>query len=229
MTPGLAALVLQAQVIFTVILAAVVLRERASVRQWAGVAIGAAGLVVVGLGQAEHTPSLAVMITLAAALSWGIGNVVTRHAKISAGLSVVVWSALVVPLPLLALSLVLDGPAEITSALSGFGWAAALSTLFTVVLSTLFAYTVWYGLLARYNAAEVVPYILLVPPVGIVAAAVVLGEHPTPAEWVGAVVVLAGVAVATLTRSRPALPPAPNSSPNDAGDGAGRDGATLPA
>lgn len=202
MPAGIASLVLQAQVIFTVLLASLVLRERASVRQWVGVGIGALGLAIVGFGRAEHTPGIAVVITLAAALSWGIGNVVTRAARIHAGLSVVVWSALVVPVPTLVLSLLLDGPDEIGRALAGLSLAAVASTAFTVLASTLFAYTVWYGLLARHAAAEVAPYILLVPPVGIVAAAVVLGEQPTAAEWLGAVVVLAGVAVATLSRTR---------------------------
>ncbi len=218
MPAGIAALVLQAQVIFTVLLAALVLGERPSARQWVGVAVGAAGLGVVGLGRAEHTPAVAVLITLAAALSWGIGNVVTRAAKITAGLSVVVWSALVVPVPTFALALALDGPDAVGAALAGFGWAAWLSTAFTVIGSTLFAYTVWYGLLARYRAAEVAPYVLLVPPVGIVAAAIVLGERPTAAEWVGAATVLIGVAVATIGTSTRTKPPARGPHERDVAD-----------
>src|SRR5688500_8620961 len=60
MPPGLAALVLQAQVIFTVLIAAGVLRELPTAAQVAGVGIGAVGLGVVALGRGGHVPALAL-------------------------------------------------------------------------------------------------------------------------------------------------------------------------
>lgn len=56
MPPGLAALVLQAQVIFTISIAAGVLRELPTGAQVTGVALGTIGLVVVGLGRGGSTP-----------------------------------------------------------------------------------------------------------------------------------------------------------------------------
>src|SRR3954453_23324984 len=89
MSPGIAALVLQAQVLFTVVIAAAWLRERPTRRQVAGILVAASGLVVVGAGRGGHVPLLALLLCLAAALSWGIGNVVARRAAAptSAGLS----------------------------------------------------------------------------------------------------------------------------------------------
>ena len=54
--PGLAALVLQAQVIFTVVIAAVPLGERPTRPQVVGVALGVAGLVTVALGREATVP-----------------------------------------------------------------------------------------------------------------------------------------------------------------------------
>src|SRR5690242_516194 len=98
MPPGLAALVLQAQVLFTVLIAAVWLGERPRRLQLLGVVTGALGLVVVGVGRGGHVPLGALMLCVAAALSWGVGNVVARRAAVrhrltNAGLSLAVWSS----------------------------------------------------------------------------------------------------------------------------------------
>ncbi|MFZ0167191.1 MAG: EamA family transporter, partial [Trebonia sp.] len=103
MPPGLAALVLQAQVVFTIVIAAVVLRERPSRAQVAGVALGRGG----------HVSAAALVLCVAAGLSWGIGNVVSRASRAPGGLALTVWSATIVPVPLLALSLLVDGPAAV--------------------------------------------------------------------------------------------------------------------
>lgn len=198
MPAGIASLVLQAQVVFTVVFAGLALRERPSLAQFAGITLGAVGLVVVGFGRSAETPLLAVLLTVAAAMSWATGNVVTRAAKVSSGLGLTVWSALVVPIPMFVLSLLLDGPDLVWQSLSGIGLGAILSTLYTALLSTLLGYGVWNTLLARYPAASVVPFTLLVPPVGILTAALVQHEIPGPAEWIGAVVVMLGVAVVAL-------------------------------
>ncbi len=202
MPAGLASLVLQAQVVFTMLLAWAALGERSTSRQLVGAAIGMAGLGIVAWGFGLDSPLVPLLVTVGGAASWAVGNVVARAAKVSSGLSLVVWSALVVPLPSLALSLVVDGPAEIRSALAGLGATALVSTLYTVVGASLIGYTIFNGLMARHPAGAVVPFILLVPPVGMLSAWLALGEVPNPVEAVGGVLMMVGVAVATLTPRR---------------------------
>src|SRR6201991_1323965 len=161
MPPGLAALVLQAQVIFTVLIAAGGPRERPAPAQVAGVAVGTVGLVVVAVGRGGHVPALALALCVLAALSWGIGNVVSRAAGVRAGLSLTVWSAVVVPVPLFALSLLVDGRAEVGEALASFSWQAGISTLYTAGLASLVGYGLFNSLLARNQASSVVPWVLL--------------------------------------------------------------------
>jgi O-acetylserine/cysteine efflux transporter len=199
MPPGLAALVLQAQVVFTAVIAAVWLRERPTTWQVTGIVVAAAGLVVVGIGRGGRIPLAALLLCLAAALSWGIGNVVARRSAVptSSGLSMVVWSSLVVPVPLFALSLLLDGPRTVGSALAGLGPEAVASTLYTTVLASLVGYSIFNGLLARYPAASVVPFVLIAPPVAMLSAWLLLGHTLNIAEAVGGVVVLAGVLLTT--------------------------------
>ena len=206
MPPGLSSLVLQAQVLLTVVIAAVWLRETPSTAQRLGVALGGAGLVTIAAGRGLSAPLLPLLVLVLAAVSWAVGNVLTRRAGslsgAGSGLGVTVWSGLVVPLPALGLSLVFEGPAAIGTALGHVQWSAVLSTAYTAYLSSLVGYGVWNTLLSRHAVAKVTPFAMLVPVFGMAAAALVYDERPNALELVGGIVLLGGVAVAVLRRGR---------------------------
>ncbi len=202
--PGLAALFMQAQAVFTVVIAAGVLRERPTPGQVIGVGLGIAGLATVAAGRGGDAPALAVVLALGAALSWAVGNVIARRAGVVTGrgplgaLSLTVWSALVVPVPALVLALVFEGPEAIGAGLAGFGIRALVSTVYTAGLCTLVGYAIFNGLLARNPSAAVVPWVLLAPVVAMAAAAALLGQIPAPAEIVGGAVLVLGVLVTSV-------------------------------
>jgi O-acetylserine/cysteine efflux transporter len=202
MPPGLASLVLQAQVLFTVVLAALRLHERPTRRQIVGTVIGAFGLAVVASGRSAETPLLGLLLSLAAALSWALGNIASRRAAVASGFSMTVWSALFVPIPLLGLALAIDGPNAVGTALTHLTLANVLSTAYTAYLASLVGYGIWNTLLARHPAALVVPFTLLVPPTGMLTAWIVQGEQPSPAEMLGGLTLLVGVAVTAISWSR---------------------------
>lgn len=203
LSPGIAALVLQAQVLFTVLIAGVWLHERPTVRQVVGIVLAGTGLAIVGVGRGGHVPLVALLLCVAAALSWGVGNVVARRAAAptSSGLSMVVWSSLVVPAPAAGLSLLVDGPSDVGRALGGLGPEALVSTLYTAGLASLVGYAIFNNLLARYPASSVVPFVLIAPPVAMASAWLLLDQVPNAAESLGGVVVLLGVLVTTLRRA----------------------------
>lgn len=204
MPPGLASLLLQTQVMFSLVIAALALNERPTRRQIAGVALGMAGLAIVITAHTQAAPLLPLIVTLGSALSWSIGNVLARRAQASSGLSLVVWSGLVVPLPAFALSLIVDSPPVVGEALASLSWVAIGSTVYTAVFASLIGYGIWNSLLARYPTSAVVPFTLLVPVVGILTAWLVQGEVPAVAELVGGAVMLAGLAAAVLRPRRAA-------------------------
>jgi O-acetylserine/cysteine efflux transporter len=198
MPAGLASLVLQAQVLLTVLLAAGILGERPSGRQFTGVVLGVAGLAVVAVGRSMVAPVLPLIIVLAAALSWAAGNIVARQARAASGLGLVVWSGAVVPIPLIGLSLLIDGPAAVGSTLAELQLVTIVSAIYTAVLGSLVGYGIWNRLLGIYPSSAVVPFTLLVPVVGMTTAWLVLGEVPSPAEVAGGLLLLGGVAIAVL-------------------------------
>lgn len=212
MPAGLASLILQAHVIMTIVIAAIVLKESPTRRQVIGASIGTVGLLVVVIAHGATAPVIPVLVMLGAALSWAIGNVVARSAGVASGLSLVVWSALVVPIPAILLSLVIDGGDEVGRALTHLSGTAIASTAYTAIGASLIGYGIWNSLLARHPASAVVPFVLLVPVIGIITAWLVQDEVPTTLELVGGAVMLLGVATATISRtarSMRAKPPEP--------------------
>ena len=203
MPPGLASLLLQTQIVLSVAISALALRELPTRRQLVGILIGMVGLALVVVGHVASAPWLPLVITLLAALSWAIGNVLSRRAKAASGLSLVVWSGLIVPIPSAALALVVNGPQAVAFALTHLSVAAILSTIYTAVFASLIGYGIWNSLLARYPTSAVVPFTLLVPVIGILAAWAVQGEVPATTELIGGAIMLGGLAAAVITRRGP--------------------------
>jgi O-acetylserine/cysteine efflux transporter len=120
-------------------------------------------------------------------------------------LAYVVWSALFAVPPLLALSLLLEGPAAIAAGLAHatpLTWAAVL---WQSAGNTMFGYACWAWLLSRYPAATIAPLSLLVPVFGFGASATLLGE-PLPPWKIGAtLLIMAGLAVNLLWRPKKAV------------------------
>jgi O-acetylserine/cysteine efflux transporter len=106
---GLASVIAPLQPVFTIPLAVVALGERPSLRQVGGVSLAIIGLGTIAASRAHGVPLLAVALGVASAASWGCGNVVTRAAGAKRAFSLLVWSSLVAPVPLLGLSLIFEG------------------------------------------------------------------------------------------------------------------------
>ncbi|GII79370.1 membrane protein [Sphaerisporangium rufum] len=209
---GLASLVMQSQVIFTLGLAAAALGERPGGHRIAGVVVASAGILVIALGRGAHAPLLPLLLALGGAASWGAANVCIRKAEAPAGLGLLVWSSLVPPLPLLALSVLVEGGDRIGAAFSlaavpGPTMAGSLAALaYVVVLSTFVGFGAWNALLRRYPAGTVAPFTMLVPVVGMATAWLWLGERLNTVELLGGLLVLAGLAVTRPRRPAPAAP-----------------------
>lgn len=217
---GLASLLMQVQVFFTVALAALVLRDRVSAPQLAGACIASVGLGLLvweKFGAGARASAFGLLLILLAALSWGVGNVVAKHVARrhdADAFALVVWSSLVPPLPLALISLTLES--HPLDALAHAGWIPWASIVFMAAGATLFGFAVWNRMLHRYSAGVVTPFALLIPIAGLASAWIFLREPMTAIEVAAAVVILAGLAVALLWRVNPASSAAARTARQDA-------------
>jgi O-acetylserine/cysteine efflux transporter len=201
MPAGLASLLVQVQVIFSIAISRVALKERPTRQQLLGVGIGLVGLTVLVIGRASTAAVLPLVVIIGACLSWSIGNVLSRRAQVTSGFGLTVWSGIVVPIPALALAFLINGPHAVDHAVTHIGIVTILSTLYTAVCCSLFGYGVWNSLLSKYPVGSVVPFALIVPAAGIATAWIALGQVPTISEVIGGAILLAGIATTTLQRA----------------------------
>lgn len=194
-SPGLASLVIQTQVFFTIGLAMLADGERLRGYQWVALLLATAGIVVIASNTGGDITLVGLSMVLCAALAWAGGNQVARRMGRVDMLGVVVWSSAFALPPLLALSLLLEGPTRITQALAAAGPAEWAAVAWQTVGNTLFGYSAWGWLLARHPAATVSPVALLVPVFGMGASTLLLGE-PMPAwKLLAGALVMAGLAL----------------------------------
>lgn len=195
MPASLASVVMQAQVFFTILFAALLMGERPSRHQAAGGLIACFGLVLIAWPRLTGGGAIPFLMTVLAAASWGVANIISKRAGRVDMLGFIVWSSLVAPLPLLGLSLCLDGPAQVVSALMHIDGGTVAAVAYLAYPTTVFAFGVWAYLLSRHPAATVTPFALLVPVAGILGSALILGEAMRPIEAFGGAIIVAGLAV----------------------------------
>lgn len=203
MPTGLASLVLQASAPFTVVLGALFLREPLTARRVLGIALAVAGLTIVGSQRLGTGAGLVpFLLTVAGGFGWALGNLASRQAQAPNPFHLTMWMTVVPPLPMFALSLLVEGPARIGDALSTTFTAAALPAVlglvYTCLPATVLGSGLWTWLMTRYPAGSVAPFSMLVPVTGMTAAWLVFGETLGAVEIVGSGVVVVGVLVASL-------------------------------
>ncbi len=197
-SPGLASLVVQTQVFFTIGMAMGINREPIRSFQIAALLLAASGIVLIAAHGGGAATPLGVVLVLLAAASWSGGNIVARQAGAVNMLAYVVWASLFSIPPLFLMSLWLEGwPAMVKGVTGADAWTW-LAVAWQAVGNTMFGYAAWGWLLARHPAATVTPMALLVPVFGMGASALLLHEGLPAWKLTAAALVLAGLAVNML-------------------------------
>lgn len=199
MPAGLASLVLQSQMLFTLVFARLFLGEQWQWQQFAAMLVAGAGLVLLATqsGATEMT-LLGFVLTIAAASSWGAGNIINRIIAQLPGVSVmslIVWGALIPIGPFLLCSYLFEGADAIGSSLAHAGWQSIWSVAYLALIATYFGYGSWNYLMRHYPASVVAPLTLLVPVVGLFSAWLILDEQLNLMQGLGIALILLGLAI----------------------------------
>lgn len=198
MPAGLAAVVMQTQAFFTLLLGAWLLHEHFQRYQLIGLLVATSGMALLGLSHSSQMPLIGFLLTLGSGLAWATSNILTRYNSRRSvpvpALAFIAWTSLCAVPPFLLLSWWIDGSAawRHLPAVSLSTWG---SVAFLALASTLLAYTLWTQLLSRHPANRIAPFSLLVPPITLSLAALFFNEIPTPLQWAGSALVLLGLAV----------------------------------
>ncbi|MFO1247820.1 MAG: EamA family transporter [Alphaproteobacteria bacterium] len=209
-SPGVASLVMQTQVFFTIAVAAGRTGEKPKMHHILGLLLAVAGIGVILMHNGQGITPTGLALTLGGAMCWAISNQTTREAARAAAakgtpmnpVAYVVWASLFAMPGLLAASLLLEGPTRILHDVTNAHWIIWPTLVWQSAANTLFGYTMWAWLLSRYPAGTVAPLSLLVPVFGMGASAVFLGEALPAWKITACLLIMAGLAVNLLWRTR---------------------------
>ena len=196
---GLSSLVMQMQVFFTIFLAFVLFNERPALMQIVGALVAFCGILVIGAGRAQVGAAsgaglVGFLMLLAAALSWGFGNLVAKSLKGVNMFAFTVWTGLISPVPLLVLSYFIEGGGA-WHALAELKPAFVGSVVYMAFGATLSGFGILNWLLSRHPAAQVMPFALLIPIVGFLSGVILFQETLHTAEIIGAGLIFLGLSV----------------------------------
>lgn len=194
-----ATLLIQLQVPFAVLCAWALGRDRPDRRRLLGIAVALSGVIMVAgaPGAAAGLPALLVAL---GSMAWASGQAVMQSVARDGGRVLTAGIAVnALPQLVLASALLEEGQIEALRTASVAQWGAVLT--FSVGGFAV-AYTIWYGLLRRHPMDQVVPFMLLMPMIGVAFSAVAFGERPSMQELAGGTVILVGLALVILRRGR---------------------------
>jgi O-acetylserine/cysteine efflux transporter len=202
---GLAAIVVQSQVPFTALLAAIFFRDYPGIRQWLGMALAFFGIwLAVGEPRAS-ADAVSIFLMLAGTFVWAVANFQMKALSHVDGFSLNAYMALFATPMLLGASALLEtGQVAAIEAASLWAWSGVV---YMACIVTIVTYGTWYRLLRRYSVNSVVPYSLLIPVFGVLSGVMLMGEPFGWQTFAGAAATVAGVAAITLGPRKPAAVP----------------------
>lgn len=210
MPAGLSSIILQLQAFISPLMAFVILKEKIKMKQIFGVIIAGIGLLVIGMASnsngLSNIPPMALIFTILAPIFWSASNIVARLASekaIEKGekldmFSLVVWSGLVPPIPMLILSIIIDKPQVIINSLTHLSPISIFAIVYLAYGATLFGYGFWSILIAKYPMSKISPLSLMVPITGLLTSRIVLKEQLIPMQWVGVFIILTGLVITNI-------------------------------
>jgi drug/metabolite transporter (DMT)-like permease len=195
------AVLVATNVVLVVVLSALFLRERVPALRILGVLIALTGVVFITFNQGfvldGRVDLVGVAFSLSAAVSFALYTILGK--RILSRNDPLLVSALA----LFAGAVLLD---VVTGATVGFGslrqaggltWGLMLPLGATMIGV---AYPLWFYCLKRLPASHVSVFIYMTPTFAVILSLVILGERFAWPFWMGAALVLGGIAVANLTR-----------------------------
>lgn len=202
MPTGLAAIVLQSQAFFTIVIAALLMGERVKTYQIVAMLIAAAGLGLIAYGQYQgQLPVLAVLLVLVAALCWACGNITVKYIGAVNPLALVVWGNLICPVPFFIGAVAVDGWDHVIASLQHWNWGRVIAIAYLSLVASHIGYGLWGKLMSKHSAASIAPLSLFVPAVALIVAFFVLHEPLNSWHIVGILVLAVGLMVHLLLPS----------------------------
>lgn len=201
-----AAIVVQTSVPMTTLLSVAILGERIRWRRGLGIALAFGGVLIV-MYQPGFAISAGMLLLLASAFCGSLGAIMMKQMGEIAPLQFQAWVALMGVLVISPLSLVFE-PHALSSTLAA-GWPIVAAVLYSALVTSIFAHTAYYFLIAKYEANLVAALTLMTPLMTIGLGSALIADPIDAKMILGTAIALSGVLIIALRSGKgSALPQA---------------------
>ena len=195
-----AAIVMQLQVPFGAIMAALVLGDRIGPRGLLGMAIAFLGVIFIAGAPRLGASRIGLVYLLVAAMAWGASNVQLKKLGAIDPARLNSWIGLIAAIELFAISGWVEGPPW--QAIASAGWKGWVGVAYTGLVSTIVGYGLWARTIARYSVSQVSPFLLTIPLFAVLSGILLNGDRPTPDIAIGGLLTIVGVGLTLIGRPR---------------------------
>jgi drug/metabolite transporter (DMT)-like permease len=195
-TPSAAAVVLQLGMPITLILSMMFLGERIRWRRGLGIALTFAGVLAVMWNPDGLALSHGLLLIAGATVMSAVGVVMTKQIEGLRPITFQAWVGLSSVFPMAALSAWLE-PGQVQTALAA-GWPFWAALVFSALVVSVGAHTVYVVLLQRYEANLISALILMTPLATIALGVAILHDPFGPRLVIGSALALLGVLIIAL-------------------------------
>ncbi len=199
-TPSTAAVVLQLGMPATLILSMIFLHERIRWPRALGIALTFAGVLTVMWNPQGLALSTGLMLVAGATIMSAVGVILTKQIEGLRPITFQAWVGVVSVLPMALLSAILE-PGQVQIAISA-GWPFLAALMFSAVVVSIGAHTVYVTLLQKYEANLISALIQVTPLATIGLGVAVLDDPFGPRLALGCVLAVTGVLIIALRRSQ---------------------------
>jgi len=195
-TPSAASIIVQLGVPMTTVLSMVMLGEQVRWRRGLGMALTLAGAVIVMWHPVGVTMSIGLWLIAAAALAGSLGAVMMKQMEGVKPMQFQAWVGFCSVWPLAAMSAFTE-TGQLTAA-TGAGWSFVLAVIYSALIVSVIAHTVYYHLIQKYEATLISPLTLMTPLATIVMGVLITKDHFDLRMGIGAALALLGVLIIAL-------------------------------
>jgi len=198
-SPSAAAIVGQLGLPVTTVLSVLMLGEKVHRTRAFGIALALVGVVVVMYHPGDMAASAGLLFIAAGAVTGSFGAVMMKQIEGVKPMRLQAWVGVTSFVPMAVLSALFE-PGAVEHAFT-VGWPLLAGILFSALLASVVAHTIYYGLIQRYEANLIAPLTLMGPLATIALGVLITGDSFGPRMAIGTAVALTGVLIIALRKS----------------------------
>jgi O-acetylserine/cysteine efflux transporter len=196
-----AALFIQAEIPFGILIAFLILRERPELKTIIGLFIAFVGIIFLSGNPNLEGKMIGVIFILLGALLWSFAQVIAKDvSKKIGGLALTAWLGIFAGPQAIFASYLIEG--NTFNYIANANFQSWMIVVYMGLIMNGIGYSCWYSVLSRHPVNNVMPVLLLFPVTGLLTAIFILKETPNVYAYIGGFIIIIGLSIILINKKQ---------------------------